>query len=152
MSHWRLTPEQIREIPEDHLAMMEFAYLVTESRQAESLNNLIGLNLGSLWYVDSLLRSKEDGDVEVEEFTWSKRKEELKINLPVTVMLTKDKNFMANLKKEARKLSHLRSDKGGISSSMLNLPQGNFLAGCDVVDLSRASKNDFLKFAPKIKV
>jgi len=64
MSHWRLTPDQIREIPEDQLALMEFAYLVTESRQLESFSNVLGLNLGSIWFVDSLLRSKEVEEIE----------------------------------------------------------------------------------------
>lgn len=145
MGHWRLTPDEVQKIPEDQLALMEFSYILLERRNVEALNNVVGLNLGSTWFADSLVRDDKETE-KIEEFTWSKRKKEFKLNVPLSTVVAQDKKFMEHLKKEARKLIDLRSERGR-TSSFLNLPKSEFLKGAEIVDLSYVSKDEFLTYA-----
>lgn len=153
MAHWRLTPEEIRKISEADLELMEFSYFVLERRQNETLGSIIGTNLGSTWFVDSLLQDdSSDGEFKVkkEEFKWNLRKPDLKIHMPLSLVCSQNDKFMDHLKKEARKIRDLYSEKGH-TSSIINLPDSELLKDSEVVDLSYVSKQEFLKFAGRLK-
>ncbi len=145
MAHYRLTVDQVKQLKGQDLEAMEFAFLVYERRQAETLTDLVGSQLGTLWSIDSLMGQAPK---EEDRFTWSLREQPRKLSTPLTTVIASGAGikFMDQLKKMASK-SQLRTRH---DPSIYKLPKKGFLDGCEVVDLSKVSKDQFLKFAGKI--
>jgi len=143
MAHWRLKPQEVKKLSFDDLELMEFSYLMYERRLSETLDNLIGSNLGTSWPMSILDKEK---DLTKDVFTWSLRKREPKVNLPLTLALTQNPKFMEEIKKAASdlKMRHRRDP------SVLSLPKGDLLKGSEVIDLSTVSKEEFLQIAGRV--
>ena len=142
MAHWRLTPEQLKELNEDQLSAMDLAYRLYERKNLENLNEIVGTLLGASWNSDHF----PDGvnKRETSNFTWSLRKNKPRINTPLSVVFGGDK-FLAEVKKEVSKVTlQKRADP-----SMLNVPAKGF-AKEEIVDLSTAPVSEFLKIAGRV--
>jgi hypothetical protein len=144
LAHWRLTPKQISKLSEDELDTLNLSYRLYERRWIESLSDLIGSLTGTSWSVDALTAesSKLDDDV---SFTWSQRPRRQRVSLPLTVVVGGNK-IMEHVKKVAMDMkANDRKDP-----SILSLPSASLLRNTEIVDLSKVSKEEFLKIAKGI--
>ena len=143
MAHWRLTPTQIKELSSEDIHAMEFALSMYERKQYESLNDIIGTLTGTSWSVDSVLADVQDE--KKEGFTWKLRPERQRVSLPLTLVVGGPK-IMDHVKKVAHSLrSASRPD-----TSILSPVPTKMLKNAEIVDLSKASKEEFLKMAGMI--
>lgn len=143
MAHWRKTPEEMRNLSSSDLEAMEFAFLLLERRQSETLDNLIGTTLGSSWDAQALMGGVEPPKGRGrKEFTWSLRTRAPKVHLPLALALTQNPKFMQQLKQMASSaVNTAREDP-----SVVDAPSW-FTRKSELVDLSYAPKEEFLKFA-----
>lgn len=123
---------------------MEFSFLLLERRSAETYTNLLHPILGTGWNADALLDTKKKPADE--GFTWQLRKPEPLVTTPLTLALTQNSKFSEQIKLMARDLR----TKSRKDSSILNLPKSSMLHNTEVVDLSYAPKEQFLKFAGRL--
>lgn len=145
MAHWRLTPQQVKELSPDDVAVMDFAYSMYDRKQTESLNDIIGSLTGTSWSVDGVLA--ENSGENDEGFTWKLRPERSRVSLPLSLVIGGNK-VMEHVKKAANSIRNAsRRD-----SSILSLPRSELLKNAEVVDLSKASKDEFLKMASSVKI
>lgn len=146
MAHWRLTPQQIKELSPEDVEVMEFAYSMYDRKQTESLNDIIGSLTGTSWSVDGVL-AEEQENAEEPKFTWKLRPERSRVSIPLSLVIGGNK-VMEHVKKAAQAVrSASRRD-----ASILSLPRSELLKNAEVVDLSKASKEDFLKMASSVKI
>lgn len=144
MAHWHLTPEQIKTVSGDDLALMEFSYLLYERRQSETLDNIIGMLLGATWDSDSLLDKGKAP--KKDEFTWAFRQRRPKVVIPLAMSLTQNPKFMQQLKSMATKSKNeTREDP-----SVLNVPKEFSKQKTELVDLSYVTPQEFMKFARRV--
>lgn len=144
LAHWRLTPKQLSKLSEDELDTLNLSYRLYERRWIESLSDLIGSLTGTSWSVDALTAesSKLDDDV---SFTWSQRPRRQRVSLPLTVVVGGNK-IMEHVKKVAMDMkANDRKDP-----SILSLPSSSLLRNTEIVDLSKVSKEEFLRIAKGI--
>jgi len=141
LAHWRLTPKQLAELSEDDLDAMNVGYRLYERRWVETLSDLIGALTGTSWSVDALTEEQGSETDEV-GFTWRKRPERQRVSLPLTLVVGGNK-VMEHVKKIA---SDMKA-KARRDPSILSLPSSSMLKDAEVVDLSKVSKDEFIKFA-----
>jgi hypothetical protein len=141
LAHWRLTPKQLAELSEDDLDVMNVGYRLYERRWVETLSDLIGALTGTSWSVDALTEEQGPETDEV-GFTWRKRPERQRVSLPLTLVVGGNK-VMEHIKKIA---SDMKA-KSRRDPSILSLPSSSMLRDAEVVDLSKVSKEEFIKFA-----
>jgi hypothetical protein len=148
MAHWRKTPEEMRALSSDDLEVMEFAFLLLERRQSETLDVLFGNTLGTSWDAATVMgqQTKEEKKKKpAKAFTWSYRKKQPRVYLPLTMALTQDPKFHQNLKRMASQaLNEARENP-----SVVDTPTW-MSKKTEVVDLSYVPKEEFIKFAGRI--
>lgn len=145
MAHWRLTPKQVSELAPNEIEVMAFGYHMYERRQLEGFSDLIGTLTGTSWSVDAL--TAEHSNLEDAGFTWSKRPERQRVSLPLTTVVGGNK-VVEHVKKVAQDMkSRARKDP-----SIVSLPSSSMLENTEIVDLSKVSKDDFLKFARGVRI
>lgn len=145
LAHWRLTPKQVTELSEDELDTLNMSYRLYEKRWLESFSDLIGTLTGTSWSVDALTADSAE-ELEDEGFTWKLRPERQRVSLPLTLVVGGNK-IMDHVKKVASDMkAKLRRDP-----SILSLPSSSMLTEAEVVDLSKVSKEEFLKIAQSVK-
>lgn len=145
LAHWRLTPKQINELSEDELDTLNLSYRVYEKRWLENLSDLVGSLTGTSWSVDALTEDSVGSPSDDVRFTWSQRPARQRVSLPLTVVVGGNK-IMEHVKKVAMDMkSKERKDP-----SALTLPPASFLRDTEVVDLSKVSKDEFLKIASRL--
>jgi hypothetical protein len=146
MAHWRLTPKQVSEMTPTEIDVMAFSYHMYERRQLEGFSDLIGTLTGTSWSVDALTADPAS-NLEDVGFTWSKRPERQRVSLPLTTVVGGNK-VVEHVKKVAQDMkSRARKDP-----SIVSLPSASMLENTEVVDLSKVSKDDFLKFARGVRI
>jgi len=145
MAHWRLTPKQISEVSDEDLDTLTMSYHLYEKRWLESLSDLIGTLTGTSWSV-AALTSDVNPDLEDSGFTWKKRPERQRVSLPLTTVVGGNK-VIEHVKKVAQDMKA----KTKKDPSILSLPSSSLLENSEVVDLSKVSKQEFLKFARGIR-
>jgi len=116
-----------------------------ERRWLESLSDLVGSLTGTSWSVDALTADHVNPDLEDYMFTWSQRPERQRVSLPLTLVVGGNK-IMDHVKKVAADMK----SKERRDPSIISLPSASMLKYADVVDLSKVSKDEFLKFAKGI--
>ena len=121
------------------------SYRLYEKRWLESLSDLIGTLTGTSWSVDALTAEPVNTDLEDFGFTWKKKPERQRVSLPLTLVVGGNK-ILEHVKKVA---SDMKS-KERRDPSVLSLPSSDVLKDAEVVDLSKVSKEEFLKFANRI--
>ena len=126
---------------------MEFAFLMLERRQSETLSDLVGGQLGTLWTVDQLTSNAAEPRDET-KFTWSLREKPAKLSTPLTTIIAAGSGLklMDQLKKLASK-TQLRNRP---DPSVYKMPRRGYLDGAEIIDLSKVSKDQFLKFAKRV--
>lgn len=141
LAHWRLTPTQIKELSEDDLDVMNVGYRLYERRWVETLSDLIGALTGTSWSVDAL--TEEQGS-ELDEvgFNWKLRPDRQRVSLPLTLVVGGNK-VMEHVKKMA---SDMKA-KSRRDPSIISLPSASLLKDAEIVDLSKVSKDEFMRFA-----
>jgi len=144
MAHWHLTPEQIKKVSSEDIALMEFSFLLYERRQSETLDNIIGMLIGASWDSESLLEKDKSG--KKDEFTWALRKRRPKVIMPLALALNQNPKFMENLKSLATKTKNENRE----DPSMLNVPRQFDKQKTELVDLSNVSPKEFLKYARSV--
>ena len=147
LAHWRMTPKQLKELSEDDLDTLNMSYRLYEKRWLESLSDLIGTLTGTSWSVDALTAdpTTTTNDLEDFGFTWKKKPERQRVSLPLTLVVGGNK-ILEHVKKVAADMK----SKERRDPSVLSLPSSSILKDADVVDLSKVSKDEFLKFAKRI--
>lgn len=145
MAHWRLTPRQLNKLSEDDIETLNLSYRMYERRWLESLSDLVGSLTGTSWSVDALTADHVNPDLEDYMFTWSQRPERQRVSLPLTLVVGGNK-IMDHVKKVAADMK----SKERRDPSIISLPSASMLKYADVVDLSKVSKDEFLKFAKGI--
>jgi hypothetical protein len=147
MAHWRLTPEELKKVPEQDLELLELSFLLLERRQTETLDSTIGALLGASWDAENLLGG--DGKVQKEPILWSKRHRRPKVILPLSVALTQNPKFFEQLKAAAHKeVSTARTDASVLNMPMDMLKNKNY----EFVDLSFVPIKEFMKVANTLPV
>ena len=141
LAHWRLTPTQLKELSEDDLDVMNVGYRLYERRWVETLSDLIGALTGTSWSVDAL--TEEQGS-ELDEvgFNWKQRPDRQRVSLPLTLVVGGNK-VMDHVKKMA---SDMKA-KSRRDPSIISLPSASLLKDAEIVDLSKVSKDEFMRFA-----
>lgn len=141
LAHWRLTPTQLKELSEDDLDVMNVGYRLYERRWVETLSDLIGALTGTSWSVDAL--TEEQGS-ELDEvgFNWKLRPDRQRVSLPLTLVVGGNK-VMDHVKKMA---SDMKA-KSRRDPSIISLPSASLLKDAEIVDLSKVSKDEFMRFA-----
>ena len=141
LAHWRLTPTQLKELSEDDLDVMNVGYRLYERRWVETLSDLIGALTGTSWSVDAL--TEEQGS-ELDEvgFNWKLRPDRQRVSLPLTLVVGGNK-VMEHVKKMA---SDMKA-KSRRDPSIISLPSASLLKDAEIVDLSKVSKDEFMRFA-----
>lgn len=142
LAHWRMTPKQISKLSEEEIDTLVLSFHMYERRWIESLSDLIGSLTGTSWSVDALADDGESPLDDSSEFTWSQRPERQRVSLPLTVVVGGNK-ILDHVKKVAADIKA----KTKRDPSILSLPSSSLLKDAEVVDLSKASKEEFLKFA-----
>lgn len=143
MGYYRLTPKQIERLSDEEMFAMVMAMRLNEQKQNESLYDIIGTLTGTSWTAESLMQKEvEDED----EFTWKLRPEKNRISLPLTVVVGGNK-IMEHLKKTASAIQM----KNRKSPSIMNIPPSKMLKNAEIVDLSSVSKEEFLRFANRLR-
>jgi len=143
LAHWRLTPKQISKLSEDELDTLNLSYRLYEKRWLENLSDLIGSLTGTSWPVEALTEDSVTPDTA--GFSWNKRPPRQRVGLPLTLVVGGSK-VMDHVKKIAMDMK----SKERADPSALTLPPASFLQNTEVVDLSKVSKDEFLKFASKL--
>lgn len=146
LAHWRLTPKQITDLSDEDLDTLNVSYRLYERRWIETLSDLIGSLTGTSWSVDALTADSSPSDIEDFGFTWKQRPERQRVSLPLTLVVGGNK-VMEHVKKMA---SDMKA-KERRDPSILSLPSSSMLRDAEIVDLSKASKDDFMKFAKGIE-
>ena len=144
MGFYRLTPKQVEALSEDEMYTMIMAMRLNEQKQNESLYDIVGSLTGTSWSAESLVA--KDVEPEEEEFNWKLRPKKHRISLPLTVVVGGNK-IMDHLKKTASSIQM----KNRAHPSVLNLPSSKMLKDAEIVDLSSASKEEFLRFANSVR-
>jgi hypothetical protein len=141
LAHWRLTPKQLKELSEDDLDVMNVGYRLYERRWVETLSDLIGALTGTSWSVDAL--TEEQGS-ELDEvgFNWKLRPDRQRVSLPLTLVVGGNK-VMDHVKKMA---SDMKA-KSRRDPSIISLPSASLLKDAEIVDLSKVTKDEFMRFA-----
>lgn len=142
LAHWRLTPKQITELSDEELDTLNVSYRLYERRWIETLSDLIGSLTGTSWSVDALTAEANNSDLEDFGFTWRKRPERQRVSLPLTLVVGGNK-VMEHVKKMALDMKA----KERRDPSVLSLPSSVMLRDAEIVDLSKASKDEFMRFA-----
>jgi hypothetical protein len=145
MTHWRLTPSQLKELSEDELEVMSFGFRLCEKRNLENMSDLIGTLKGNSWSVDGLT-SEEKPDLKEKEFTWSKRPPRQRISLPLSLVIGGDK-VLEHVKAQAHKVKEQAKE----DPSVMSLPSATVLKDSEVVDMSNVSKEEFLSFFENVE-
>lgn len=145
MTHWRLTPSQLKELSEEELEVMSFGFRLCEKRNLENMSDLIGTLTGTSWSVDGLT-SKEKPDLKEKEFTWSKRPPRQRISLPLSLVIGGDK-VLEHVKAQAHKVKEQAKE----DPSVMSLPSATVLKDSEVVDMSNVSKEEFLSFFENVE-
>ena len=145
MTHWRLTPKQLEKLTEDELEVMSIGFRLCEKRNLENLSDLIGTLLGSSWSVDALT-SEEKPNLEDKKFSWSKRPPRHRISLPLSLVIGGNK-IMDHVKKQAMSIKAKEKD----DPSILSLPSASVLKDTEVVNMSHATKEEFLNLFENIE-
>jgi hypothetical protein len=145
MTHWRLTPSQLKELSEDELEVMSFGFRLCEKRNLENMSDLIGTLTGTSWSVDGLT-SEEKPDLKEKEFTWSKRPPRQRISLPLSLVIGGDK-VLEHVKAQAHKVKEQAKE----DPSVMSLPSATVLKDSEVVDMSNVSKEEFLSFFENVE-
>lgn len=146
LAHWRMTPKQLKELSEDDLDTLNMSYRLYEKRWLESLSDLIGTLTGTSWSVDALTAEPTTtNDLDDFGFTWKKKPERQRVSLPLTLVVGGNK-ILEHVKKIATDMK----SKERRDPSVLSLPSSSILKDAEVVDLSKVSKDEFLKFANRI--
>lgn len=146
MAHWRKTPKEMAELSGDEIEVMDYGLALYERRWMEQLSDLFGTLLGASWSVDSLLADRKVEKLSVEkQFTWQLRPERKRISLPLTTALAPES--MKQLKAAA--LAMQMADRA--TPSVINVPANSFFTNTEIVDLSLASKDEFLRFSGRLK-
>lgn len=140
-----MTPKQIKELDDEEIDALTFSLRLYEKRQLENLSDLIGMLTGTSWSVDALT-ADDNPELEGEGFTWSKRPERQRVSLPLSVVIGGNKIF-----EHVKKVATDMKAKARQDPSIISLPSASMLKDAEVVDLSKASKEEFLKFAQGIK-
>ena len=97
---------------------------------------------GTSWSVDALTAEANNSDLEDFGFTWRKRPERQRVSLPLTLVVGGNK-VMEHVKKMALDMKA----KERRDPSVLSLPSSVMLRDAEIVDLSKASKDEFMRFA-----
>jgi len=141
LAHWRLTPTQLKELSEEDLDVMNVGYRLYERRWVETLSDLIGALTGTSWSVDAL--TEEQGS-ELDEvgFNWKLRPDRQRVSLPLTLVVGGNK-VMEHVKKMA---SDMKA-KSRRDPSIISLPSASLLKDAEIVDLSKVTKDEFMRFA-----
>lgn len=145
MTHWRLTPSQLKELSEEELEVMSFGFRLCEKRNLENMSDLIGTLTGTSWSVDGLT-SKEKPDLKEKEFTWSKRPPRQRISLPLSLVIGGNK-VLDHVKAQAHKVKEQAKE----DPSVMSLPSATVLKDSEVVDMSNVSKEEFLSFFENVE-
>lgn len=145
LAHWRLTPKQLNELSEDDLDVMNVGYRLYERRWVETLSDLIGSLTGTSWSVDALTGDEQGSELDEVGFTWKQRPDRQRVSLPLTLVVGGNK-VMEHVKKMA---SDMKA-KSRRDPSILSLPSASLLKDSEIVDLSKVSKDEFIKFAKGI--
>jgi len=146
LAHWRMTPKQLKELSEEDLDTLNMSYRLYEKRWLESLSDLIGTLTGTSWSVDALTAEPTTtNDLDDFGFTWKKKPERQRVSLPLTLVVGGNK-ILEHVKKIATDMK----SKERRDPSVLSLPSSSILKDAEVVDLSKVSKDEFLKFANRI--
>jgi hypothetical protein len=145
MTHWRLTPSQLKELSEDELEVMSFGFRLCEKRNLENMSDLIGTLTGTSWSVDGLT-SEEKPDLKEKEFTWSKRPPRQRISLPLSLVIGGNK-VLDHVKAQAHKVKEQAKE----DPSVMSLPSATVLKDSEVVDMSNVSKEEFLSFFENVE-
>jgi hypothetical protein len=141
-----MTPKQLKELSEEDLDTLNMSYRLYEKRWLESLSDLIGTLTGTSWSVDALTAEETaNNDLEDFGFTWKKKPERQRVSLPLTLVVGGNK-ILEHVKKVATDMK----SKERRDPSVLSLPASSILKDAEVVDLSKVSKDEFLKFANRI--
>lgn len=143
MAHWKLSPEQIRSISQQDLDLMELSYFLYEKKLSETADNLLGGLLGASWDAGSLLGENSVNKKPSELISWRLREPREKVYIPVTLALTQNPKFMDQLKASASKVRGASRKDG----SVLNVPTNLSKQKTEIVDLSTAPREEFLKWA-----
>jgi hypothetical protein len=132
------------ELSDEELDALSMSFRLYEKRWLENISDLIGSLTGTSWSVDALTADSAE-ELEVGGFTWKLRPERLRVSLPLSVVVGGNK-VVEHVKKVALDMkSKARKDP-----SVMSLPSSSLLKDAEVVDLSKASKEEFLKFAGSI--
>lgn len=145
MTHWRLTPTQLKELSEDELEVMSFGFRLCEKRNIENLSDLIGTLTGTSWSVEGLT-TEGNPEFTDTEFTWSKRPPRQRIALPLSVVIGGNK-VLDHVKAQAHKVK----EKMKVDPSILSLPSASVIKGAEIVDMSNVSKEEFLMFFERVE-
>lgn len=145
MAHWKLLPSQLKELSDEELEIMSFSFRLYEKRNIENLSDIIGTLTGTSWSVEGLT-SEVNPDLKDTEFTWSKRPERQRISMPLSLVIGGNK-VLDHVKSQAYKVKEKRKE----NPSILSLPSNSVLENAEIVDLSQASKEEFLAFFEKVE-
>lgn len=146
LAHWRMTPKQISKLSEEELDTLNLSYRLYERRWLESLSDLIGSLTGTSWSVDALTAEPTNTDLEDFGFTWKKKPERQRVSLPLSLVVGGNK-VMEHVKKVA---SDMKA-KERRDPSIMSLPSSALLKDAEIVDLSKASKEEFMMFAKGVE-
>lgn len=132
------------ELEDDELDTLNLSFRLYEKRWLENISDLIGSLTGTSWSVDALTADSAE-ELEEEGFTWKLRPERQRVSLPLSVVVGGNK-IVEHVKKVALDMK----SKARRDPSIMSLPSSSLLKDSEVVDLSKASKEEFLKFAGSI--
>jgi hypothetical protein len=141
-----MTPKQISKLSEEELDTLNLSYRLYERRWLESLSDLIGSLTGTSWSVDALTAEPTNTDLEDFGFTWKKKPERQRVSLPLSLVVGGNK-VMEHVKKVA---SDMKA-KERRDPSIMSLPSSALLKDAEIVDLSKASKEEFMMFAKGVE-
>lgn len=132
------------QLDEEELDALNLSFRLYEKRWLENISDLIGSLTGTSWSVDALTADSAE-ELEEEGFTWKLRPERQRVSLPLSVVVGGNK-IVEHVKKVALDMK----SKARRDPSIMSLPSSSLLKDADVVDLSKASKEEFLKFAGSV--
>lgn len=146
LAHWRMTPKQISKLSEDELDTLNLSYRLYERRWLESLSDLIGSLTGTSWSVDALTAEPTNTDLEDFGFTWKKKPERQRVSLPLSLVVGGNK-----VMEHVKKVAYDMKAKERRDPSIMSLPSSALLKDAEIVDLSKASKEEFMMFAKGVE-
>lgn len=129
---------------EEELETLSMSFRLYERRWLESFSDLIGSLTGTSWSVDALTADKSEN--EDEKFTWKKKPDRQRVSLPLTVVVGGNKVL-----EHVKKVAFDMKAKERRDPSILSLPSSDVLRDAEIVDLSKASKEEFIMFAKGIR-